>query len=336
MDHDALLVVSFGGPEGPEDVMPFLRNVLRGRDVPEARMAEVAAQYERFGGVSPINGHNRALVAAVEADLAAHGVELPVYWGNRNWHPMLAETVARMAADGVRRALAFVTSAYSGYSSCRQYLEDIERARAAVGPGAPTIEKLRLFYDHPGFVEPLADNLRAARAEAGVGAPVLFTAHSIPVSMAATSLYEQQLRTTAALVAGRSGAPAPEWRLVYQSRSGPPQVPWLEPDVRDALQDAAETADAVVVAPIGFTSDHMEVLFDLDTQAAEKAVGLGVRMVRAATPGTDRRFVAMVRELIQERRVPGAARRALAGDPWPDHCPAGHCPPPARRPSRPA
>lgn len=332
---DALLILSFGGPEGPEDVLPFLRNVLRGRDVPDERMAEVATQYDRFGGVSPINDHNRQLVAAVRADLAAHGVDLPVYWGNRNWAPMLTDTVARMAADGVDRALAFVTSAYSGYSGCRQYREDIAAACAAVGPSAPVIDKLRLFYDHPGFVEPLADHLRAARSEAGPAAPVLFTAHSVPVSMAAGSAYVTQLRTTAALVAERSGDPPPRWELVFQSRSGPPSVPWLEPDVRDALSRWAATEPAVVVAPIGFTSDHMEVLFDLDTQAAQAAAVLGLRMVRAGTPGRDPRTVAMVRQLVAER-TEGAPRLWL-GDhaPWPDACPTGCCPTPARAPARP-
>ena len=335
MTYDALLVVSFGGPEGPEDVMPFLRNVLRGRDVPEARVVEVARQYDRFGGVSPLNSHNRALVEAVGVDLASHGIDLPVYWGNRNWHPMLADTVARMALDGVRRALAFVTSAYSGYSSCRQYQEDIEAARNATGSGAPVIDKLRLYYDHPGFVEPLAASLRDARARAGRLAPVLFSAHSVPESMAEGSSYREQLATTAELVAARSGDPRPAWQLVYQSRSGPPSVPWLEPDVRDALRALPAGTDAVVVAPIGFTSDHMEVRFDLDTQAAETAAELGITLVRAGTPGTDPRFVTMVRQLVEERTSragggPATAPLALAGAPWPDRCPAGCCPPPTR------
>lgn len=334
--YDAVLIVSFGGPEGPDDVLPFLRNVLRGRDVPEQRMLDVAEQYQLFGGVSPLNAHNRALVGAVTADLRLHGIDLPVYWGNRNWHPMLADTVAAMAADGVRRALAFVTSAYGGYSGCRQYLEDIDRARQAIGPGAPQVEKLRLYYDHPGFVEPLADHLGAARVEAGISAPVLFTAHSIPAAMASVSDYEAQLRCTAGLVAARAGEPVPEWDLVFQSRSGPPSVPWLEPDVRDALRRlAAGGHRSVVVAPIGFTSDHMEVLFDLDTQAAEVARSLGIKMVRAGTPGLDPRTVAMVRELVAERVDPAAPRRSLGeGPPWPVTCGPGCCPAPAR--ARPA
>ncbi|WP_262321994.1 ferrochelatase [Acidiferrimicrobium sp. IK] len=338
MSYDALLVVSFGGPEGPDDVMPFLRNVLRGRDVPEDRVVEVARQYDRFGGVSPLNGHNRALIAAIEADLASHGPALPVYWGNRNWHPMLADTVAAMAEDGVRRALAFVTSAYGGYSGCRQYLEDIEAARSAVGAAAPVIDKLRLYFNHPGFVEPLADQLRAARADAGPDSPVLFSAHSVPVSAAKSSPYEEQLRTTARLVAARAGVAESDWQLVFQSRSGSPSVPWLEPDVRDALAALAPDHDAVVVAPIGFTSDHMEVRFDLDTQAAETARQLGLRMVRAGTPGTDPRFVEMVRQLVSERlgpERPGSERLSAGGAVWPDRCPPGCCPAPARRPARP-
>lgn len=327
MSYDALLVVSFGGPEGPEDVRPFLRNVLRGRDVPDARVEEVARQYDHFGGVSPLNAHNRELVAAIDADLSDHGVRLPVYWGNRNWHPMLTDTVAQMAADGVGRALAFVTSAYAGYSSCRQYLDDIEAARSAVGGGAPRIDKLRLYFDHPGFVEPLAECLRSAREEAGRGAPVLFTAHSVPASMAATSAYQDQLLTTASLVAARSGTPLPDWRLVYQSRSGAPSVAWLEPDVRTAIGALAANHEAVVVAPIGFTSDHMEVLYDLDIQAAQAAADLGMRMVRAGTPGADRRFVAMVRQLVGERTGQAASvrRQALSGSVWPDRCPPGCC-----------
>ncbi|MGH8921611.1 MAG: ferrochelatase, partial [Actinomycetes bacterium] len=228
--YDAVLLVSFGGPEGPDDVMPFLDNVLQGRDVPDARRQAVADQYRLFGGVSPINGHNRELLAAIREELETHGPDLPVYWGNRNWHPLLADTVATMGADGITRALAFVTSAYSSYSSCHQYLDDLFRARQAVGPGAPTIDKIRPFFNHPGFVEPSADRLRVARRQAGSDAPVLFSAHSIPRSMAAASDYERQLREHARLVAER--ADAPDWQLVFQSRSGPPGQPWLEPDVR--------------------------------------------------------------------------------------------------------
>ncbi|HET9692420.1 MAG TPA: ferrochelatase [Acidimicrobiales bacterium] len=324
-DHDALLVVSFGGPEGPDDVMPFLDNVLRGRDVPDERKHEVAEQYQRFGGVSPLNGHNRRLVELLDAEL-----DVPVYWGNRNWAPYLADAVAAMAADGVRRAAAFVTSAYGGFSACRQYRDDIAAARTAVGAGAPEIDKLRLYFDHPGFIEPLAEHLRAARAEAGDDAPVLFSAHSIPASMAAGSYYEAQLRCVARLVAARAGDPS--WKLVWQSRSGPPQVPWLEPDVRDAIAELAGAGhSAVVVAPIGFTADHQEVVFDLDTQAADAAAAAGLRMVRARTPGHHPRFVRMVGELLAERRG-GPVLQLSEFPPGPPTCGLdGCCPPPAPR-----
>ncbi len=314
--YDALVVVSFGGPEGPDDVMPFLANVLRGRDVPESRMLEVAEQYQRFGGVSPLNGHNRALVAALREAL-----DIPVYWGNRNWAPYLTDTVAQMAADGVRRAAAFSTSPYGGYSGCRQYREDIWRARDAAGPDAPAI-----------------DHLRAARAVAGWDAPVLFTAHSIPVTMAQRSYYEAQLRCVARLVADRGGDPPPSWTMVWQSRSGPPQVPWLEPDVRDELAAVAgrSSGGSVVVAPIGFTSDHQEVVFDLDTQAAEAAATLGLRMVRAGTPGGDPRMVELVAELLAERTSGAPVRRLSEWPPGPPTCGLdGCCPPPPARPGRP-
>jgi ferrochelatase len=310
---DAIVVVSFGGPEGPGEVIPFLEQVLRGRNVPRARLEAVAGHYQLFGGVSPINAQNRALVHALTAELAAHGPHVPVYWGNRNWHPFLADTVRRMADDGVRRAAAFVTSAYPSWSGCRQYRDDIARARAAVGPAAPRIDKLRLFFDHPGFVEPLAEALRAARAQAGPGAPVLFSAHSIPQVMADTSDYVAALTVTAQLVAERSGSPPPSWRLVFQSRSGPPSQPWLAPDVTESVVALAGEADAVVVAPIGFVSDHMEVVYDLDTQAAEAARHAGIKLVRASTPGTHPAFVTMVRELVAELVYPAAPRRRLGG-----------------------
>ena len=312
--YDAVVVVSFGGPEGPDDVVPFLENVTRGRGVPPERLAVVAEQYLMFGGVSPINAQNRALVDALTRELAAHGIDLPVYWGNRNWDPFLTDTVRRMAEDGVQRALAFVTSAYSSYSACRQYREDIEAARTAVGPAAPTIDKLRQFWNHPGFVEPFRDGLQAALAELDQIDPattaLVFTAHSLPLSMARTSDYEAQLRDAVDLVA----EVAPDLRrdLVWQSRSGPPQVPWLEPDVNDHLRDlAAVGVRQVVVVPVGFTSDHQEVVFDLDTQASETAAELGVRMIRVPTPGVDPRYVAMVRELVEERL--GTARPVALG-----------------------
>ncbi|GAA4440886.1 ferrochelatase [Phytohabitans houttuyneae] len=332
--YDALLLVSFGGPEHPDDVLPFLANVTRGRGVPPERLAEVAEHYQHFGGVSPINQQCRDLLREVE-----RGTDLPVYWGNRNWHPMLADTVAQMRDDGVKRALAFVTSAYGGYSSCRQYQEDIAAARAAVGPSAPMIEKLRHFHDHPGFVEPHADAVRAARAALPPGGTVrvVFTAHSIPTSMARAAgpdggRYEAQLNETARLVSA-GGAPDLPWDLVWQSRSGPPHVPWLEPDVNDHLAALAEKGvTGVVVSPIGFVSDHLEVIWDLDNEAASTAKRLGLDYVRAATPGTDPRFVAMVHDLVRERvDASETVRRSRLGTlPLWDTCPMGCCPPPRR------
>lgn len=316
-----MLVLSFGGPEKPEDVLPFLENVLRGRNVPRSRMLEVAENYDRFGGKSPINDQNRALIAALREELEKHGPNLPIYWGNRNWHPLLSDTLRRMRDDGVKRAVVFVTAAYSSYSACRQYLEDLERARMEVGPGAPVCEKLRHFHSQPGFVEPLIEHVRQALGGFDQ-AHLLFTAHSIPIVMAQGSKYLEQLTETARLVA--DGAGHPEHRVVFQSRSGPPQQPWLEPDVRHALSEIAAGGGCrnVVIAPIGFISDHMEVKFDLDTQAMEHAVALGLRMVRAATVGTHPKFIAMIRELIAERIQLGAA-----ADPCRQDC----CPYPSER-----
>ena len=326
--YDALLVLSFGGPEGPEEVMPFLGNVLRGRNVPTERMLAVGEHYQRFGGVSPINGQNRALIAALEADLAAHDLELPVYWGNRNWSPMLADTVAQMRDDGIGRAAVFVTSAFGSYSGCRQYREDLERARQAVGPDAPELDKLRLYYNHPGFIDAVADGLRPVLAGAGLDPLVLFSAHSIPRSMADTSPYEHQLGVAAAAVAEASGVG--RFELVYQSRSGPPTQPWLEPDVCDRLRAHTDHSRSVVVCPIGFVSDHMEVLYDLDTEAAEVAGEEGITLLRAPTAGTHPSFVAMIRELYLER-VSAVARRAVGADgTWGDDCPLGCCQGPAR------
>jgi ferrochelatase len=337
--YDALLVVSFGGPEGPDEVMPFLENVLRGKNVPRERMLEVAEHYQHFGGVSPINAQNRALIEALERELAKHGPHVPIYWGNRNWRPLLADTLRQMANDGVRRALAFVTSAYSSYSGCRQYREDIARAQEEVGPGAPQIDKLRVFFNHPGFVEPMVESVRACfdRVPAADRANVttLFTAHSIPQGMAAGCRYEAQLRESCRLVA--EGAALPRWELVYQSRSGPPTQPWLEPDVCDRIKElhAAGELTQLVVVPIGFISDHMEVLFDLDSEARELCDRLGVAMQRAATVGTHPRFVTMIRELITER-IECAVDRPALGSLGPSHdiCPADCCfYTPARRPS---
>ncbi len=312
--YDAVLVVSFGGPEGPDEVIPFLENVLRGRNVPRERMLAVAEHYRHFGGVSPINQQNRALVAALREELKAHGPDLPVYWGNRNWHPMLPATLAQMRADGLRRVLAFVTSAYSSYSGCRQYREDIERARVEIGEGAPMVDKLRVFYNHPGFIEPMVEHARAALAQfpAGSDVAVVYTAHSIPLAMANTSAYVQQLEETVRLVSkglGRSGDP-----LVYQSRSGAPGQPWLEPDIGEWLR--AQRPAQVVIVPSGFISDHMEVLYDLDTEARAICDELGLHMVRAATAGTHSCFVQMIRELILER-IENPRRDICA----PDCCP---------------
>lgn len=312
--YDAILIVSFGGPEGMEEVLPFLENVLRGRNVPPERMREVAHHYELFGGVSPINEQNRTLIRALEKELAENGPRLPIYWGNRNWHPLLADTLRRMKAEGVRRALAFVTSAYSSYSGCRQYREDIERAREVVGEDVPVVEKLRVFYNHPGFVGPNVEAVRAALAEVPEerrdSAELAFTAHSIPASMSEGCDYHAQLLETCRLVA--EGAGHARWRLVFQSRSGPPTQPWLEPDIRDYLRELKDAgARDVIVSPVGFISDHMEVLYDLDTEARQLADSIGLNMIRAATVGAHPSFVRMIRELIVERLEPDVPRRAL-------------------------
>jgi ferrochelatase len=335
-----LLLLSFGGPEGPDDVLPFLANVTRGRGVSRERLAEVAAHYDHFGGVSPINAQNRALVAAIRDEFDAHGIELPIYAGNRNWHPYVAAAVQAMADDRVRHALVFVTSAYGSYSSCRQYQDDL--ATAAVGvEGAPTLAKLRHFFDHPGFIDPQIDAVRLAVA--GIDPArrpttrLLFTAHSIPVAMAEHAgpdgdLYVRQLREAARLVAD-AGAAGVGWDLVFQSRSGPPTVPWLEPDVGDRIRSlAGEGTTDVIVVPVGFVSDHVEVLWDLDVEAAAIAADLGVGFTRTPTPGTDPRFAAMVRELVAERLDPAAPKRALSPlGPSHDRCPVGCCATPKRR-----
>lgn len=332
---DAVLIVSFGGPEGMDDVMPFLRNVTTGRGIPEKRLATVAHQYGLFDGVSPLNASNRALVAALEAELAAHGPALPVYWGNRNWDPYLRDVVATMAADGVRHALAFATSAFSSYSGCRQYREDLARAQAGVAAGAPEILKLRPYFDHPGFIEPMASNVRAALATLPAAlrttARLVFTAHSIPVAMAVTCDYEAQLQEASRLVADRVGG-GHEWDLVFQSRSGLATQQWLGPDIVDHLSALhTDVCDAVVVVPIGFTSDHHEVRFDLDSRAKAHADRLGLPMARAATVGTDPAFVRMIRELVFEVIEPGRERRRLSELLDPGWCSATCCPPPPPR-----
>jgi protoporphyrin/coproporphyrin ferrochelatase len=336
--YDAFLLVSFGGPEGTEDVIPFLHNVTAGRGVPQDRLEQVAEHYYRFGGISPINQQSRDLLAAIEKDFAARGVALPVYWGNRNWHPYLRDALAAMAADGVGRALAFVTSGYSSFSSCRQYLGDIDAARRHVGSRAPQVDKLRQYFNHPGYVASFAAAAAAALESlpaGGDGVELIFTAHSVPAVMAdaagpAGGAYQAQLAETARLVAAELGWQRP-WHLAYSSRSGPPSQPWLEPDISDLLAElAAGGSRAVVVVPIGFVSDHMEVRFDLDVEAAESADRLGLAYARAATPGTNPRFVSMITDLVVER-LDGTAPLALgAFGPGPDACPAGCCVPAGR------
>lgn len=330
LPYDAVLVVSFGGPEGPDDVIPFLENVLRGKNVPRARLREVAEHYQQLGGASPINDQNRALVTALSDELAGRGPHLPVYWGNRNWHPLLPEVLRKMKGDGIRRSLAFVTSAFSSYSSCRQYLEDIERARAVVGPGAPEVNKLRVFFNHPRFVEAVADRARTALhtipESRHATTQLVYTAHSIPLAMAAGCEYVAQLSETCRLVSRH--LPGRPWKLVYQSRSGRPGQPWLEPDISDHLrQVAAEGAwTDVVVVPVGFVSDHMEVVYDLDIVAGQVCQELGLNMARAQTVGRHFELVRMIRELILERTQGGPKRSLGHLGPGHDQCPADCCP----------
>jgi protoporphyrin/coproporphyrin ferrochelatase len=339
MNYDAILVVSFGGPESPEDVIPFLENVLRGRNVPRERMLAVAEHYYHFGGKSPINRQTRELIAALENELGRHGPKLPVYWGNRNWHPMLAETLQQMRQEGIRRALAFVTSAYSSYSGCRQYREDIVRAQNEIGAGGPEIDKLRVFFNHPSFIEATEDRLRDALreipADARENVQIVYIAHSIPLSMANTCDYVRQLEEVKKIVSARLGVANDA--LVYQSRSGAPGQPWLEPDILDYLREvrARNLASAVVLAPISFISDHMEVLYDLDIEARQLCDALGLPIVRAKTVGVHPNFIAMIRELILERTSAGVERRALGSlGPRQDVCEENCCPAP-QRPVRP-
>lgn len=367
--YDAFLLLSFGGPEGPDDVMPFLRNVAAGRGIPDERLAEVAGHYYQFGGVSPINGQCRELTAAIGREFTVSGPDLPMYWGNRNWHPYLEDTLRRMAADGVRRAVAVATSAYSSYSGCRQYLEDIERARERAGGSAPLVDKIGPFSAMPGFGDSFAAAARQALAslpyELRGGAELVFVAHSIPEAMAAVSgpapaagaaggtaagaaggaaagaaggaaggLYQRQLAQVAGRVAASAGRES--WRLAYCSRSGPPSVPWLGPDIGDCLEQvAASGTKAAVVVPIGFVSDHMEVRHDLDVEAAAAASRLGLVLARAATPGTDGRFVRMIGELVRayEAGGPEAGARLLGPD-GARRCGPGCCG--SGRPARPA
>jgi len=347
--YDAVLLVSFGGPEKPDEIMPFLENVVRGKNVPRERLEAVAEHYHHLGGKSPINDQSRALLAALRAELDAKGPKLPVFWGNRNWHPMLEDTIREMKGAGVRRALAFVTSAFSSYSGCRQYREDIARAQEAVGEGAPAVDKIRVYFNHPGFVGPMTDRVHAALQDFPAAdrarVPIAFTAHSVPISMARGSRYEEQLRDACQLVAAGAGA-GDRWSLVWQSRSGPPHVPWLEPDIGDHLRELAAGGEAkgVVVAPIGFISDHVEVVWDLDHEAKAIADEIGLPMARAATVGTDPAFVSMIRELIVERLpasqradlgLPAEVQRRALGPLGPNHdvCPPDCCKYEPRRPA---
>ena len=298
--YDALLIVSFGGPEKHEDVIPFLENVLRGRNVPRERMLEVAEHYYHFDGRSPINDQNRALIEALRPV-----IKMPIYWGNRNWHPMLADTVRQMQDDGIKKAVAFVTSAFGSYSGCRQYIEDIEKAR-----GELRIDKIRPFSAHPKFIEAMTDRVRAALKQLPHGR-LVFTAHSVPLSMAESSPYVRELEQACRAVAGNA-----EWKLVYQSRSGPPGQPWLEPDIGAYLR---EIHSDVVIVPIGFLSDHMEVLYDLDTEARAVCEELGVKMVRAGTAGTHPAMIEMIAEMVEQDHTP---------------CPEGCCPAPQRQATR--
>ncbi|MFE5665764.1 ferrochelatase [Streptomyces niveus] len=357
--YDALLLLSFGGPEGPDDVVPFLANVTRGRGIPEERLKEVGQHYFLFGGVSPINEQNRVLLRALRADFAENGLELPVYWGNRNWAPYLTDTLREMTKDGRRRVAVLATSAYASYSGCRQYRENLAEALATLtdeGLQPPRVDKLRHYFNHPGFVRPMAESVLASLADlpedVRAGAHLAFTTHSVPLAAADTSgpvddhgeggAYVAQHLDVARLITDtvreETGVEHP-WQLVYQSRSGAPHIPWLEPDICDHLQTVRDAgAPAVVMVPIGFVSDHMEVLYDLDTEATAKAAELGLPVRRSATVGADERFVAAVRDLLLERAATERGRaveRCALGSLGPSHdlCPVGCCPARTPRPA---
>ncbi|MEV0603863.1 ferrochelatase [Streptomyces sp. NPDC050315] len=360
--YDALLLLSFGGPEGPDDVVPFLENVTRGRGIPRERLKEVGQHYFLFGGVSPINAQNRELLDALRKDFAEHGLDLPVYWGNRNWAPYLTDTLREMVRDGHRRIAVLATSAYASYSGCRQYRENLADALAtleAEGLELPRIDKLRHYFNHPGFVRPMVDGVLASLAElpdeVRAGAHIAFTTHSIPTAAADTSgrpeehteggeggAYVAQHLDVAQVIADavreETGTAHP-WRLVYQSRSGAPHIPWLEPDICDHLETLhTQGVPAVVMAPIGFVSDHMEVKYDLDTEATAKAAELGLPVARSATVGADPRFAAAVRDLLLERAAAERGRspeRCALGALGASHdlCPVGCCPARSPRPA---
>lgn len=327
--YDALIVISFGGPNCNDDVIPFLENVLRGKPVPRSRMLEVAEHYYHFGGKSPINEQNLALIDALSKELSRREISLPIYFGNRNWDPYISDALRQMRDDGVKRALAFFTSGFSSYSSCRQYRENVAEAQAQVGEGAPRVDLLRKFYNHPGFIEALVElaqeEIARLSPEGRAANKVLFVAHSIPLSMADHSRYEEQLRESSRLISEACGFSG--WELVFQSRSGPPSQPWLEPDICDRIETLPQEGyKAVSVIPVGFVSDHMEILFDLDTEAVEKAQEVGLEMARVPTVGTHPKFISMIGELIAERLGLQQERRALGNfGPSYDACPANCC-----------
>jgi ferrochelatase len=328
-DYDAVLIVSFGGPEGPDDVIPFLDNVFRGLRVTDETKQKIAARYQDFDGVSPINGHTREFIAALTRLLDAEGPALPIYWGNRNWHPMLGDTLQQMAKDGVKRAAAYVTSTFSSYSGCRKYREDLFEAVQGV-TDAPVIDKLRVGFNHPGFVAAAADRLADALNELPKkrrdAAALIFTAHSLPESMAQTSPYVEQLQDSCASVATLNDRD--DWRLVFQSNNARyGGEPWLGPDIGAAIEEEAKAGRRdVVVMPIGFVCDHMEVVLDLDVDAAKRAAAAGINMIRAATVGAHPEYVGMVRDLIVERMANGPARQVTGLLPAKhDFCPADCC-----------
>jgi len=331
--YDAILVLSFGGPEKRDDVIPFLENVLRGKPVPRERLLEVAEHYYHFDGISPINSQCRELITALRTELDAHQIALPIYWGNRNWHPLLNDTLVRMKKDGIRKVLTYVTSGFSSYSGCRQYRENIAAALQHPDAAGMQIDKLRVFYNHPDFIAVVTEQVGKALSEFPLSerhsVQVAFTAHSIPMSMANSSDYTQQLRESCRLAAGSLELSESQWTLVFQSRSGRPEDPWLEPDICDFLAMLkAGGKDNVVISPIGFLSDHMEVLYDLDDEARRFCIEHGLRMVRAGTPGSHPQFIRMIRKLIEER-LHGAAREC-AGRFGANHdvCPTDCCPAP--------
>ncbi|MCT1385084.1 ferrochelatase [Brachybacterium sp. p3-SID1565] len=347
---DSILFSSFGGPDGQEDVIPFLRNVTRGRGIPDERLEEVAGHYRALGGRSPITEQNRAMIASLQVELAARGIDMPVYFGNRNWEPYNADAVTALHADGHRHALGLVTSAYSSYSSCRQYREDFAMVLEETGlADEVTIDKVRVYFNHPGFLDPVADGLEQALRSLGDAGhdvdriAVLFSTHSVPLSMAEASgpeetrvegssgWYVAQHLAACRYVMDRVDDALPQlpsWRLVYQSRSGAPHIPWLEPDVNDVIEEIAEqqSADAVVVVPIGFVTDHVEVVWDLDTEAKETAQEHGLTFERVATSGTDPRFIKALADLVQERLDPAFPRQEVTDfGPTPDVCGANCC-----------